>query len=123
MLVYRIEREHPIARNAVFPRGVRGIRIARARLAAETGGGVINTDVAQAGGVRKRVREIQAAAQDPSIGHPEIILRVDRHYGGMNAAPETIGRVSAQPVVPPGGEDLAHDHRGGRNPTSRLESR
>ena len=68
------------------------------------------------------MRHIQARAQKPSIGQPEIMLGKNRQIGGESAAAQAVGQRTAKPVITSRGQCLLQGHGYGGNAAFGIES-
>src|SRR5580658_1787512 len=90
-------------------------------MAAKVCSGAVNAHAFHTHFSGKSLRHIKTHAQNPSIWHPEICLRVNRNRGGESAATQAIAGAVAQPIVLTRGKSFLHGGGNCRKPTAFVK--
>src|SRR5215469_7609441 len=122
VLVDAVESQYPLSCHAVFPGRVDEQVPSGLGSSVETVCRPVDANILHVGGSRKRVRDIEPHAQDPSVRQPEERLRIDCQGGGVGAGAETIAGTSAKLVIFAGGEGLLDLYGGRRYPPVLAKS-
>jgi hypothetical protein len=113
-----VEREHRVLCHAVFPGRIDEDGCAWLGVSAKSFAGSVDADILYIHAPGKCRRNVEAHAQNASVGHPEKCLRVERNRGGESPGAKAVAGAAAQLIILPRGQCFLHRNRGRGNPAA-----